>query len=265
MEIGICAGMELAKDAAKAGYDYIELPLCTIAEMPDEEFKRAKTEFEKRGIPCRAFNILLPGGMKIFGQDVDKKALEAYAERACSRAHALHGKIIVFGSGGARRLPDDISMDEAWEQMKEVCRIFGNAAQKYGIKIVLEPLNRGETDLMHTVNEGIRMTEEISHSSVWLLADYYHMQKEKESVNVLVQAASYLKHCHIACGAERRFPAGKDLGQCREFIGMLQEIGYQGMLSVEGVTQHFAEDAKESILLLRELVSMNAGNKEEKN
>lgn len=264
MEIGICAGMELAVEAAKAGYDYIELPLCTIAMMTEDEFEEAKAEFVKAGIPCRAFNILLPGGMKMIGKNVDQKALESYAELACSRAHALYGKVIVFGSGGARRLPNGTSIDEAWEQMKEACRIFGNAAQKYDLKIVLEPLNREETDLLHTVSDGIRMTEEVSHTSVWLLADYYHMQKEGETVDVLIQAAPYLKHCHIACGAERRFPAKKDLGQCREFIGTLREIGYQGMISVEGVTEHFAEDARESSLLLRELVSRGTGMEEEK-
>lgn len=264
MEIGICAGMELALEAAKAGYDYIELPLYTIAMMPEDEFKEEKSEFEKAGIPCRAFNILLPGGMKILGKDVDRKALEAYAEFACSRAHALYGEMIVFGSGGARRLPNGTTIDAAWEQMKEACRIFGNVAQKYDLKIVLEPLNHEETDLLHTVSDGIRMTEEVSHPSVWLLADYYHMQKEEETVDVLIQAAPYLKHCHIACGAERRFPAKKDLERCREFIGTLRKIGYQGMISVEGLTEHFAEDARESCLLLRELVSGDADMKEEK-
>lgn len=255
MKIGICAGMELAEEAAKAGYDYIELPLCTIAGMTDEEFETAKTEFERYGIPCRAFNLLLPGGMKILGKGVDLENVEKYAEKACSRAHALHGKIIVFGSGGARRLPDGVKMEEAWEQMKKIGMIFGNAAEKQGLKIVLEPLNHEETDLLNTVNEGIRMTQEISHPAVSLLADYYHMQKEGETVDVIIQAAPYLEHCHIACGTERRFPAREDIEKCRKFIDTLCRTGYQGMLSVEGITEHFAEDAKESNELLKKIVS----------
>lgn len=251
MEIGICAGIDQAAYAAKAGYDYIELPLCGLAALSDKEYIENRKTLERAGLPCRAFNLLLPGGMKILGGESDRGELEKYAESAFKRAADLGGTVVVFGSGGARRIPDGMSRDEAWKQMQEVSRLFGAAAEKYGLKIVLEPLNRGETDLLNTVSEGMDMVREIGDKSVRLLADYYHMQIEEESVDVLIHAAPCLEHCHIACGADRRFPSGRDEEVCRKFLGALRAAGYAGRLSVEGVTSRFEEDAAESLIVLK--------------
>lgn len=253
MEIGICAGIDQASFAAKAGYDYIELPLCTLAALSEKEFSDARKTIERAGFPCRAFNLLLPGKMKILGEKPDRKQLEKYAENALKRAADIGGTVVVFGSGGARRIPDGMNRDEAWRQMMEVCRMFGAIAGEYGLKIVLEPLNHGETDLLNTVAEGVEMVREIGDKSVRLLADYYHMQIEMESVDVLIDAALCLEHCHIACGADRRFPSGDDEELCRKFLGALREAEYRGRLSVEGVTSQFEKDAVESLNMLKRL------------
>lgn len=253
MEIGICAGIDQASFAAKAGYDYIELPLCTLAALSEKEFSDAQKTIGQAGIPCRAFNLLLPGGMKILGEQADRKLLEKYAQNAFKRAADIGGKIIVFGSGGARKIPEGMNRSEAWEQMKEVCRMFGSIAEGYGLKIVLEPLNHEETDLLNTVAEGVEMVRELGVPSVRLLADYYHMQIEMESVDVLKDAAPCLDHCHIACGADRRFPSGDDEELCRKFLGALRAAEYRGRLSVEGVTSRFEKDAAESLNVLKRL------------
>ena len=72
-------------------------------------------------------------------------------------------------------------------------------------------------------------------------------------MDVLKDAAPCLDHCHIACGADRRFPSGDDEELCRKFLGALRAAEYRGRRSVEGVTSRFEKDAAESLNVLKRL------------
>lgn len=251
MKIGICVAPEQLELVTSLGYDFLELPLNAIAGMHDDAFDQLKQTLAGLDIPASHFNLFLPQGLPVLGPDVSDTELTMYAEKALSRAASIGGKVAVFGSGGARRLPDGITAEAGREQLKHACLLFADIAAAHGILLVMEPLNHKETDLVNTVSEGFQLVTELSHPALQLLADYFHMYMENESLDILSESAPVLRHCHIAIGKDRHFPAMDDIQEVRGFLNALEDAGYTGAISVEGVPHSFQEDAAESIHLLR--------------
>ena len=80
---------------------------------------------------------------------IKQQATEALAE--------LGIDICVLGSGGGRRIPDDMDFDEGMKQLYEALQVIGDCGAKYGVTIVLEPLNRMEANTITTLAEGAQI------------------------------------------------------------------------------------------------------------
>ena len=80
-------------------------------------------------------------------------------------------------------------------------------AEKYGITIAVEPLNRGETNFINSLAEGVEIIEAVKSPRVRLLCDIYHMLKEDESPDEIVKYGKHIVNCHIA-EKEKRTPPG---------------------------------------------------------
>jgi hypothetical protein len=107
ISIGICVSPEQAQRVAP-GYDYLELPVAS-ALMPLEDASTYAPQREKLAAlqpAVRSFNIFVASQVKLVGPGVDWDQVELYVTRAVARAADLGGKVIGFGSGGARSIPD---------------------------------------------------------------------------------------------------------------------------------------------------------------
>lgn len=107
MRFGICTCTENINEAATAGFEFIEI---SVPELMLAESGPAFTAWVKRvrsgPVAVEAANILIPGHLKVTGPDVDTAALRQHLEQVMQRAEAVGITVVVFGSGGARRLPD---------------------------------------------------------------------------------------------------------------------------------------------------------------
>ena len=235
MKFGVCCGISRFAAVKRAGYDYIEAPLCDFAAMD----KAAFTDYGARLREC--------------GLAADKAAITAYAERALERAAAVGGKLAVIGSGRARNVPDGFPRERAEEQFAEVLRICGAAAAKNGMKIAVEPLCREETNLINTVAEGKAFVVRVGDLHVGCLADIYHMAKNGEDLAILSQKTPPLFHVHLArANADRRMPIGEeDAPLLSRIAALLHEAGYDARISLEG---SFEPDFETVITALRPLL-----------
>ena len=109
--------------------------------------------------------------MRLTGPDVNWTQVEEYDRLAISRAARLGAKVIVFGSSGAKNVPDGFPYDQAWEQIVQSMRIAAPIAAEHGITIVIEPLNKKEANIVLNGAEGLKLAREINRPSVQLLID----------------------------------------------------------------------------------------------
>ena len=125
-------GVEIVEKIAQYGYDYIELPLAEMMELSDADFAALCKRVERSGIRCEVCNNFFPGRIRLTGPDVDEQAIRAYYSKALERAATLGVKVIVFGSAGAKRVPEGFDMDKAYQQVVQVTRETGEAASRCG-------------------------------------------------------------------------------------------------------------------------------------
>lgn len=235
MKFGVCGGAARAEAAATAGYDYLENSVAGLLK-PLEEEEAFLAELEKTKalpLPTPVVNCFVPGDIKITGPEADLNRLEEYVTVVFKRARKANVDIIVFGSGGARRIPDGFDRDEAWQQLKEFCQMLSPIAHAHDVCVVIEPLSQSECNVFTTVGECARMVREVDHPGLRLLVDGYHWGKDKDSVDDLVEACPLLAHAHIATYENRRTP-GAEPCDFTAFFDALKRGGYTGRMSVEG-------------------------------
>jgi sugar phosphate isomerase/epimerase len=106
VQVGWCAPLKSLAAARQAGFDYVELGTTEIAGLPDTEFDQAVEQIRQAGLPVPVTNLFLPATLKVTGPAIDPDAQMAYVRKAFARLSRIGTEIVVFGSGGARRVPD---------------------------------------------------------------------------------------------------------------------------------------------------------------
>jgi sugar phosphate isomerase/epimerase len=179
-----------------------------------------------------AANVLLPATLKCSGPDVDYARLERYGQTVFRRAREIGMTLIVFGSAGARMVPEGFSISKAFEQYVDILRQFGPVAEANGVTIVVEPLNRGECNLVNTVLEGAEAVRRANTSGVKLLVDIFHMLRNDESPDDILKVGPLIRHAHVAENRDRAAP-GTHGDDFRPFLRALRRAGYNDRLALE--------------------------------
>jgi sugar phosphate isomerase/epimerase len=234
MQIGICAGPEFAAVASKAGVDYFEWTVGAYLQPRQDEaaFKTAVQKVKSTPSSCPAVNIFIPADLKITGPSVDMPALTAYAETALERARQAGVKVIVFGSGGARRIPEGFERQAAEAQLVNFGRMLGPLARQAGVMIAVEPLNRKECNILNSVAESALYVRKVDHPSFRLLVDAYHWALEDESPQAIADNGDLLVHAHIATKTSRLPPGAEDF-DFLPFFQALSQARYNERISIE--------------------------------
>lgn len=100
------------------------------------------------------------------------------------------------------------------------------------VKMVIEPINRYETEIINTVESGLALVREVDMENVGLLLDTFHMNIEEPSITKSILAArDYVFHVHVA-DSNRWYPGAGHI-DFAEIMETLNEINYQGFVSAE--------------------------------
>lgn len=232
MRFGCCIPAAFASQAAQMGYDYVEVPVADLCpESPASAFTTTARAISAGGIPALAFNYLVPPAIPFVGPAVDLERLRRYMSVAAERAASLGGAVFVLGSGPARRLPAGFPRANAVEQLRAFARLAAEAADRHGMTVALEAINRTETNFLHTLEEAVEHAHAIGLPAVGVLADAYHMHMESEPFWHLLQTDGLLRHVQV-CDAGRSYPGSRSL-DLWGFFAYLNNLGYGGTVSVE--------------------------------
>ena len=257
ISLGVFASYDHAKYLRDLGCTYIEESVGGFLLPKDGETKFGQNlqELNSLKFPIWSYVILLPPELKTLGPDANHEAILNRTELALKRAKECGSSYIVFGSGASRIIPDGYDRNKAKAQHIEVCRKMAPLAEKYGVTIAVEPLNRGETNFINSLAEGVEIVRAVKSPRVQLLCDIYHMLKEDESPNEILKYGKYIVHCHIA-EKESRTPPGVMGDDFRPYLKSLKQIGYKGGLSIECFKYNdFDKEIKTGIEVLRKQIS----------
>jgi D-psicose/D-tagatose/L-ribulose 3-epimerase len=250
MRFGCCVAADQIDILARAGYDFCELPAAAV--LPFEDDAAALTALRALAdAPLRpeAYNVLVPAKLPLVGPQVDRDALRAYLRRAFGRMVQLGGAVVVLGSGGARRIPENMPREQALDQLADSLALAADEAERAGIELALEHLNRGECNVFTTVAECQSFIEQRGLTGLRLLADLHHLELEHEPQEDVIAAAPLLAHVHVADGGRR--PPGLGGYNYAGFMHALHSIGYDRRISAECTWEDLAAQAAGALAFMR--------------
>lgn len=139
------------------------------------------------------------------------------------------------------------AMDWLIEALRECCQTAGQS----GVRLALEPINRHETTLINTVQQGMDLVSQVGAENFGLLLDTYHMNIEEPNIEKSIQLCKKrIFHFHVA-DSNRWYTGAGHL----DFYGIfkaLMSTGYQGFVSGEFLAEPDALiAAKENIVHLK--------------
>jgi sugar phosphate isomerase/epimerase len=233
--IGIVSTPDYDSILYKAGYRYLITSIGSYVSprnVSDLQFRNNLKKFKDLQLSLYAFNLFFPGDLKLVGPDMDEKKIMDYAEVVLRRVNEAGVKMIVWGSGGARRVPDGYDKTKATEQFEEIAKKLAVLANHYQITLVLENLNSSETNFINTIAEALEIVKDVNHPNLRLNIDIYHMLREGESPDIIEKAKDYIIHCEVA-EKEQRSPPGTNRTDFRPYLRALKKAGYSGNIFLE--------------------------------
>lgn len=253
MKFGVCTKIENAPIVHAAGFDFIE---CTVVSLQPEESDAAVRDniarFHESEVPVEAFNVLLPGDLKVVGEHVDYDRVRRYLAKALERVKAVGGETIVFGSGKARMVPDGFSRPRAEEQIVRFLNLLADEADPLGVTIVIEPLNMTECNIITSVPEAAEYARQVNRKSIRVLADTYHMVKDNEPLENIVSSKELLRHVHVSDNSRVGFGNGDFPHET--FVDCIRRANYDGRVSIESTLKDFAAESAAGLSYLRSLL-----------
>jgi D-psicose/D-tagatose/L-ribulose 3-epimerase len=170
----------------------------------------------------------------------------AYVERCIDFAAALKSPFVsgpMYAPTGATRLLAADARRDQWERAVASLKAAANYAANRGVKLAIEPLNRFETDLVNTVDQGLRLVEDVGVDNVGLLLDTFHMNIEEKDIPAAIRRASGRIVEFHACANDRGTP-GDDHLPWRAIAAALGDVGFQGPVVIEAFTPEIKEIAR---------------------
>ncbi len=224
---------ERMQKAARLGYDGVELMVVRPDELRVDDIH---TQVSKVGLEVAAIAsgaIYMTDKVSLLASDPEVSRRAAIRlDALIDLAAALEAPIVTIGSFRGRLAW--AGGTEARGKLVDILRMGAEKALRQGVRLVLEPVNRYEGDIVITAEEGLGLIEEVGHSHLGLLLDTYHANIEESSVTDpfrQAMAAGRLWHVHL--GDSNRLPPGQGHIDFPGIVAALSESGYQGYLSAE--------------------------------
>ena len=133
---------------------------------------------------------------------------------------------------GETRLAPLASRAEEWVWSVEAMRKAARVAERLGVSISVEPLNRYEAYLVTTADEALTYLAAVDSPWVGMTLDLFHAHLEEPDIRKALQKAGQrLIHVHVADTNRQGLGRGHlDVAAC---VRVLQTIGYSGSMVVE--------------------------------
>jgi len=233
-QLGICHRLDQDSLVYASGFRLIgeSVGRMLSPSLTEEQFQQNILRIKNAKSKVFLCNVFFPGTIKIAGPDVDENRVLSYADTILSRAKKAGIPCIVLGSGGPRRLPDGYDVVKAKTDFISLCKKLALVAGKYEVMIALESLQSSETNFLNTVKSAAEIVRAVNHPNFRLNADIFHMMRENESPQSIIDAADLLGHCEIAEKQSRSMPGvmGDDF---KPYLRALRKANYKGHIFIE--------------------------------
>ncbi len=217
----------------QCGFLGLELSIRRASELVDIPW--LEEQLARHGLVVSAFatgRMCLEDALCLSDTSADtrERLFERLSDVINLAAHFNAGVII----GGVRgKLSDDnLKKFSQWDAAVDMVHRCAELADPMNVRLLVEPINRYETNFINTTQEGLDFIHVVGHSNVKLLLDTYHMTIEEADLSQAIhKAGEQLGYVHFA--DDNRLAPGQGHIQFSKVFQALSEVGYQGFINIE--------------------------------
>lgn len=244
---GLLQGYDLMK---RIGYDYIEASVGVVSDLTEAQLQDLSQRSKDGSFELRYCNCFVPGRISLYNSP--EAEIHEFVDETMRRFDLLQVRSVIFGSGAARRCPEDMEKAQAIEKISDFLRYCNEVGAHYGIKTVIENLNQNETNMFNTVVDSIEMMRALDLPYVGVLADVFHMSLEQEDPQVLFDNCDAISHIHVSEAPGRVYPGKLASAHFLRCIERLRAAGFDRDVSVECTFGDMESEAAAALSFLKE-------------
>lgn len=241
--LGIVSGLTQDSLAYASGFKMIgeSVPKILSPALTDDQFNENLKKIKAAKCKVLSCNLFYPASIKIAGPEVDEAKVLAYTETVLSRAGQAGVRFIVLGSSGARSIPADYNIVKAKSDFINLGKKLAQIAGRHKVTILLENLETTETNFITSLKSAAEIVRGVDHPNFRLNADIFHMMREGESPNEIIEAGKLIAFSEIAEKQNRSLPGvmGDDF---KPYLRALHKINYKGFIFIEGSIKNAATE-----------------------
>jgi D-psicose/D-tagatose/L-ribulose 3-epimerase len=227
--------VSMFKKLKKWGFDTVEIAIEDPSHVDPAVLKAAAA---KAGLAIGSICAAMGPGRDFRGSAADQKNAQKYLTALVDQAAAMGCPRIIgplYSVVGLIGSHDDKTKAAHFKLVVKNLKQLAKHAEKKGVLLCVEPLNRFETDFLNTCDQGLRLVKAVNSPAVKLHLDTFHMNiEEKNQAAAILKAGKHLGHFH-ACGTDRGTP-GNDSLDWKPIVAALKKIGYKNEVVIESFT-----------------------------
>jgi D-psicose/D-tagatose/L-ribulose 3-epimerase len=215
-----------------ATYDYESIEISGEPYVYDT--KDVKRILDENGIRCwGSITLMVEGRNMVAGDEETREKSVQYVKDTVTMVKELEGYEVSIVPGEVGKVMADSTPDAEWQWAVEGMKEIHEHAQKEGIKLAVEPINRFETYFISRADQAKALADATS-PDVGICLDTFHLNiEEPDPYEAIRNAGDRLVDLHVA--DNNRLACGMGQWDWRRVVDILREIGYDGALTVEFV------------------------------
>jgi D-psicose/D-tagatose/L-ribulose 3-epimerase len=215
---------------ARAGYDAIEIG----GEPATTDVEHVRSLLDEHNLRLWGAVTLMVGGRDLLHEDkYVRLGSVQYVKDTIDLIAALGGEVLTVVPSTVGKLVPMASPEAEWDWAVESLKECQAHAEAKGVRLAVEPLNRFETYFINRHDQALALAEDVG-GNCGICLDIFHMNIEEADWREAIRAAGdKLYAVHVA--DNNRMPCGQGAIDWGEFIGTLEEAGYDEFLTVEFV------------------------------
>ncbi len=241
--------------AAALGYDGVELNIRDVRQdVPLDRIIDLARSLNLDIVALGTGQSYIVDGLSILSPAPELR--ERLLERL--KAHidfgARAGAKLILGGVFGKLVGDESQREMEVDRALDMVRTLAEYAARFGVEIVIEPINRYETNFLNTVDQAIAFISRAGCTGIKVLPDTFHMNiEEADPFAAVARAAEMVGHFHLA--DSNRMSPGEGHVDFPAMLKVLKSIQYGGYVSGEFLPLPDDETAASSnIRYMREIL-----------
>lgn len=230
----------LIERSSALGFDGIEILPQSAEEFPSKKLEEIlrRNRMELCVIGSGAGKIIKNYTFTDPDISIRKKAVE-FVSSLIPIAGEFNAMMLIGSIQG--NIQKGVSREQATAWLTECIFQLESVSRENHVMLIIEPLNRYETNLINSLGQGCDLIRSMPGiSNVGLVADLFHMNiEEADMPKAIYESGEFIAHYHFA--DSNRLSPGMGHIDFKPIASAIHSTGYEGYLSLECFTKNDSE------------------------